>query len=237
MAYYMRAEVYKKLGYTREAVWDCIKFLGRNYSSGTVSESFGLLDVLKLGIGVAGINVSNLVEAVGTVKDAVGTEKEAADSASFVMKKSKAEQEIIAFGVPRLLDELIEGYSPERIYDDASFYNLALRWLENNSPEKGYYIGFVQLLLKNFNEAIQGFDSAITNNPENPNPYYFRGIAFIKKMEKTGNMETSTASKGSYLDFIQALKNGFKWRICPGCGYKTDSKLNYCMLCGKRLLV
>jgi len=230
MAYYMRAEVYKKLGMPRESVWDCIKFLERGGSSDMESDSFGLLDAAKFGLGIAGIDVSDFTDVVETVKEKAGI-------ARFETKRIKAQQEIVAFGIPRLLEELIEGYSPERTYDDTRFYFLALRWLEKNNPESGYYIGFVQLLLKNFDEAIRGFDAAITHEHEKPNAYYFRGISFIKKMEKTENMETSRALPGANSDFAQALKNDSKWRICPRCGYRTDSKLNYCMLCGMKLLV
>lgn len=94
------------------------------------------------------------------------------------------------------------------------------------------------LLLKDFDKAIERFDETIIEDPANPNAYYFRGVAFIKKMEQTEDREVSSRllEKASS-DFSQTLKNGFQWRICPGCGYRTDSTVSYCMLCGRKLLM
>ena len=230
MTYYMRAEVYKKLGRTRESVWDCIRFLEMECkSSGTGSISLGPLDAAKMGIDIAGIDMPDFLGVLETAKGAI-------NSARFELKRIKMQGEIISFGIPTLLEELMKGYSPDGNYDDAHFYFLALRWLENNSPEKRCYIGFVQLLLKNFDKATEEFEQAIVEDPANPNAYYFRGVALINRTKKTGDREFASRHLGAYSDFCQALENGFKWRICPECGYRTDITLNYCMLCGAQLL-
>jgi tetratricopeptide (TPR) repeat protein len=232
LSYYVRAEVYKELGMTREAVWDCIKFLEMDRRfPGKGADSFGLLDAAKLGTDIAGVDV------LSSILNVLGTVKEQNDVASFEAKKIKMRKEIVSFGIPSLLEELIEGYSPERNYDDVSFYWLALHWLEENSAEKRHYVAFARLLLKDFDNAIVGFDEAIVEDPAKPDAYYFRGVAFLKKVGKTADGESASGNSGAYLDFCQALKNGFKWRVCPGCGYRTTSELNYCMLCGTKLLV
>jgi len=200
MAYYKRAEVYKKLGKIREAVWDCIKFLETDRRT------------------------------PGTAKDLKEALKEGINIARMDLQRNKMKEEILSFGIPTLLEELIEGYDPEGKYNDTHFYDLALSWLEKSSPKNGYYIGFVQLLKKDFGKAIKAFDEAIKENPENPHAYYFRGVALIKK-EKVKEL-----SERAYSNFEQALKSGFKWRICPECGYRTSSTMNFCMRCGIKLL-
>jgi tetratricopeptide (TPR) repeat protein len=213
MAYFMRSEAYKKLGMAREAAWDCIKFLEiDNSSPGTTFD---------------------ISSVVGIVKGVVDFASDLSKSARVSEMRVQAQQEIFSFGIPKLLEEIMEGYLPEGEYDDIRFYRLALGWVE-----KGYYRGFAHLLLKDFDEAIEEFDEAIIKDPANPNAHYFRGVTFLKKMEKDENREASSGYlERAYSDFGQALKNGFKCRICPGCGYRTDSALGYCMLCGRKLLV
>lgn len=214
MAYYKRAEAYKGLGRIREAVWDYIKFLQLDH------------------------------RMPGMAQDAKEAFKEAINIARMDWQRDRAKDEILSFGIPNLLEEIIEGYDPEGEYTDTSFYDLALSLLEASSPRDGYHIGFVRLLKKDFNKAIKEFDKAIKENPENPNAYYFRGIALIKKMkmiEKKGSIlrpikKIKEFSEEVYSNFKQALKRGFKWRICPGCGYRTSSMTNFCMRCGKKLI-
>jgi len=205
MAYYKRAEVYEKLGKTREAVWDYIKFLEVDHRiPGTAQD---LKEALKEGINIARMD----------------------------LQRNKGKEEILSYGVPSLLVELIEGYDPEGTYTDNRFYDLSLSWLEKSPTKNRYYTGFVQLMKKDFDKAIKDFDKAIEENPENPNTYYFRGIALIKKMKTLGKFKE--VSEEALSNFEQALRKGFRWRICPGCGYRTSSTLNFCMRCGKNLLV
>jgi len=213
MAYYMRAEVYKKLGKDREAVWDCIRFLEADRRTpGTAQD---LKEALREGINVARME----------------------------SQRNKMKAEILSFGVPILLEELIDGYDPEEEYKDTRFYGIALSWLEGNSPRNWCHIGFVQLLRKNLDDAIKGFDEAIKENPEDSNAHYFMGITLSKKIKLIkkkgfilGGLEKAEElSKEAISSFHQALKRG-KWRICVECGWRTASAMNYCMRCGKILL-
>jgi len=214
MAYYKRAETYKAMGKTREAVWDYVKFLEVDHRSPDMAED--LDDALK----------------------------EAFHIARRGWQRDKAKQEIMAFGLPNLLEELMEGYDPGGEYADAGFYKLALSLLDPGSPENRCYIGFVQLLRKDLNGALEEFDGAIEENPENPDAHYFRGVVLSKMMELTEKKGTTSGrarkmkelSDGAGSNFERALEMGFKWRVCPGCGYRTSSTMNFCMRCGKKLL-
>ena len=214
MAYYKRAETYKAMGKAREAVWDYVKFLEVDHRSPDMAED--LDDALK----------------------------EAFSIARRGWQRDKAKQEIMAFGVPNLLEELMEGYDPGGEYADAGFYKLALSLLDPSSPENRCYIGFLQLLKKDYSRALEEFDRAIEESPENPDACYFRGVVLAKTMElieKKGSMsgrvdELSELSKEACSNFERALEMGFKWRVCPGCGYRTASTMNFCMRCGKKLL-
>ncbi len=215
MAYYKRAETYKAMGKAREAVWDYVKFLEVDHRSPDMAED--LDDALK----------------------------EAFSIARRGWQRDKAKQEIIAFGIPNLLDELMEGYDPVGEYADTGFYKLALSLLDPGSPENRYYIGFVQLLKKDYTKALKEFDIALEENPERPDAYYFRGVVLAKMIEfieKKGSTSGRAGKMRELFDeacsnFEQALKRGFEWRVCPGCGYRTSSTMNFCMRCGKKLLV
>ena len=215
MAYCKRAEAHKRLGNSREAVWDYIKFLEVDR------------------------------RAPGTAQDLKEALKEGINIARMDWQRNEAKGEITSYGVPNLIEELVERYDPAGEYNDKRFYELALSWLEGSSPKNCNYIGFAQLLKKDFDKSIKELDKAIKDSPENPNAYYFIGVALIKKMkmiEKKGTILRRTEkikelSQGAYSNFEQALKRGFKWRICPECGYRTSSTVNFCMRCGKKLLV
>lgn len=215
MAYYKRAEAYKGMGRIREAVWDYVKFLEVDHRIPGMAED--LDDVLKEAFSIAR-------------KD---------------WQRNKARQEILTFGIPKLLEELMEGYDPEGEYKDTKFYDLALSLLDPGSPENRYYIGFVRLLREDFDKATEDFDGAIEKAPENPDAHYFRGIVLVKKMkllEKNARRsrhveKMKELSEAAYSSFEQALRRGFKWRICPKCGYRTASTMNFCMRCGKPLLL
>jgi len=211
-AYYGRAEAYRKLGKEREAVWDCIRFL----------------EVDRRGPGAA--------------QDPLEVVKESISMAGVLMQRDNAKSAILSFGVPRILDEMIVGYDPSQEYKDSHFYDLALSWLEEKAGGHCFYTGFVKLLKKKYDEAMKELDEAIGENPENPDQYYFRGIALMKKMraeskvpfERLKYMGEIREGASSY--FEQALVKGYKGKICPGCGYRTSSPMNFCLRCGERLL-
>jgi len=214
MAYYRRAEVYKRLGKMREAVWDHIKFLEVDHRMPGMAQE--LQEALKEGINIARMD----------------------------WQRNAAKQEILSFDIPNILEELIEGYDPEGEYSDSHFYDLSLSNIDVSSPQNRYYTGFVHLVRKDFDEAIQEFDKAIEANPENPDAYYLRGAALIgkvKMIDRKGPKSISLEKVKELTDlahsnFEEALKRSFKWRICPGCGYRTSSAVNYCMRCGTNLL-
>jgi len=213
MAYRKRAEVYKAMGRTREAVWDLIRFL----------------------------EVDRRIP--GMAEDLDDVVKEAFNIARMGMQRDGARQEILAFGIPNLLEELMEGYDPQGKYTETKFYDLALSSLDAGSPKNMYYIGFLLLLKKDFDKAMEEFDKAIEENPENPDAYYFRGVVLVKKMKlfekkafRSKQMEKiKKLSEAAHSDFEQALRMGFMWGICPDCGYRTSSAVNFCMRCGKPL--
>jgi tetratricopeptide (TPR) repeat protein len=211
MAYHRRAEAYKGLGKTREAVWDYIKFLEVDH---------------------------RMPGMAGDFKEAV---KESINIARMDWQRDRVKDEIISFGVPALLDELMEGYDPEGEYSDTRFYDLALSWLERSPGENRHYVGFVLLLKGDFDKAIREFDEAIKEDPKNPNTYYFNGVTLLKKMKKFKPMrrmrKVEELSEMARMNFEQAMKKGFEWRVCPECGYRTPSKTNFCMRCGEKLLV
>ena len=215
MAYYKRAEAYKGLGRSREAVWDYINFLEVDHRGpGRAQE---LQEALKEGINIARMD----------------------------WQRDRVKDEIRAFGIQNLLEELMEAFDPEGEYTDTRFYDLALSNIDVSSPENRYYTGFVHLIKKDFDKAIKEFDRAIGENPKNPNAYYFKGVALIGKVKMIGGRgsksrrleKVNEISDLAHSSFDEALKRGFKWRICPECGFRTSSTVNYCMRCGKPLLV
>jgi hypothetical protein len=74
---------------------------------------------------------------------------------------------------------------------------------------------------------MKELDAAIGVYPDNPDQYYLRGVALMKR---TGARD---AARGF---FEQSLAKGYAGRICPGCGYRTSSAMNFCMRYGERLL-
>jgi tetratricopeptide (TPR) repeat protein len=196
-ASYGRAEAYRNLGKEREAVWDYIRFL----------------EVDRRG--------------PGDVQDALGVLKESVGMARVFMQRDKAKSAILSFGVPRILDELIVAYDPGREYEDTHFYDLALSWLKEKAGGHHYYTGFVLLLKKKYDEAMKELDAAIGVYPDNPDQYYLRGVALMKR---TGARDEARGF------FEQSLAKGYGGRICPGCGYRTSSAMNFCLRCGESLL-
>jgi tetratricopeptide (TPR) repeat protein len=214
MAYYNRAEVYKRLGKTREAVWDYIKFLEVDHRLPGMAEE--LHEVLKEGINIARMD----------------------------WQRNAAKQEILSFGITRLLEELIEGYDPEKDYPDSEFYELALSSIEASSPQNRVYTGFIHLLRRDYNKAVKEFDKTIEANPKTPDAYYLRGVSYLGKVKILGAKRSRSMSSEkvkeltelAHLNFEETAKKGSKWRICLGCGYRTSSTVNYCIRCGTKLL-
>jgi tetratricopeptide (TPR) repeat protein len=214
MAYYRRAETHKRLGKDREAISDYIKFLEADRRQPDMAED--LDDALK----------------------------EAVKIARRGWERDRAKEAITSFGIPGLIEELIEGYDPKREYPDRRFYDLALSWLRASPESRACHIGFVQLLKGDFDEAIKEFDRCIGENPEEPDAYYFRGVALLNKRriaESKGLVldreeKMRRLSEQAYESFVQALERDRDLRICPECGYRTSSHPNFCMYCGKKLL-
>lgn len=215
MAYYKRAEAYKGLGRSREAVWDYIKFLEVDHRGPGMAQE--LQEALKEGINIARMD----------------------------WQRDRVKDEIRAFGIQNLLEELMEAFNPEGEYTDTRFYDLALSNIDVSSPENRYYAGFIHLIKKDFDEAIKEYDKAIKENPENPDVYYFRGVALVRKVKMIEKKRSTSRrlekvkvlSDLARSNFNEALRRGFRWRVCPECGYRTSSTVNYCMRCGKPLLV
>jgi tetratricopeptide (TPR) repeat protein len=234
-AYWLRAQIYKKMGKAREAVSDCIKFLEVDRKLAVAypdsSESLGPGQVAQIGMNLAGIPIG------AEVLDFLGIVKEQVDISRYESLKINAKDEIAFFGIPALLDELIEDYSPEQTYPDIVFYDLALTRLKENTPQKKYYEGFAHLLLNDYEKATEAFDQAIEENSQNSNVYYLRGVASIKKIKKSENKEqVSVYLESAHRDFYQSLKNDAIHRICVKCGLREKSGLSFCMLCGSRLI-
>lgn len=214
MAYYLRAEAYRKMGMKREAILDCIKFLETDRRQPDMVEDYR--DVMK----------------------------EAFKMARRGWDKDRVKEEIIAFGIPTLLDELIEAYDPKREYADKQFYQLALSWLNGCETRDTYRIGFVQLLRGKLDEAIEELNRSVEEFPDEPLQYYLRGVAYLgkKRLEEGkasifGSKErTGEFSQLAHESFRMAVEKGPGLRLCPDCGYKASSTTNFCMHCGGRLL-
>lgn len=214
MAYHGRAEAYMKLGRRREAVWDCIKFLETDRRQPDMAED--LDDVLR----------------------------ESMKMARRGWEKDRVRDEIVSYGIPDLIDELIEGYDPRGEYPDHRFYQLASSWLVENLKEDSLRIGFIHLLRGRYDEAIEEFDRGIVAGSGTPEAYYFRGVALLGKKKKAEGKrgvfnrgESAEELSGrAREDFKQALKGGYGWRLCPGCGYRASSETSFCANCGSKLL-
>ncbi len=214
MAYYRRAEAYRKMGREKEAVLDCIRFLEADRRQPDMVEDYN--DVVK----------------------------EAFKMASRGWDQDRVKEEIIAFGVPALLDELIEAYDPRREYADKKFYQLALSWLNDGKVRDARRIGFVQLLRGKYDEAIKELNKSVAESPDEPVSYYLRGVAYLgkKRLEEGkssifGSKErASEFSQQAHESFKQAIDKDLNLRLCPDCGYRAASPTNFCMHCGGRLL-
>jgi tetratricopeptide (TPR) repeat protein len=214
MAYYRRAEAYRKLGKIREVISDCIRFLETDRRQPDMAEDFD--DALK----------------------------EAFKIARRGWEQDRAKEEIISFGIPALLDELIEEYDPRREYADKRFYQLSLSWLGESPARDARRIGFVQLLRGKFDEAIEELNRSVEESPEDPDTYYFKGVALLGK-RKTEESKRGIFKRGERAEelsqrarenFEQAIKRNQSLRLCPDCGYRTSSRTNFCIHCGSRLL-
>ncbi|RLG96247.1 hypothetical protein DRO27_02750 [Candidatus Bathyarchaeota archaeon] len=214
MAYYRRAEAYRKLGKNREAIWDYIKFLETDRRQPDMVDDFK------------------------------GAMKEAVKIARRDLEKDRVKEEIISFGIPGLIDELIEGYDPLKEYADKHFYRLALSWLEGNLKQDTRRIGFVKVLSGEYEEAIKEFDRGFEETPGTPDTHYFKGIAILslKKRAEGGRRIFSRGESMERLSerarecFEQALMMGYGWRLCPACGCRGLSETSFCAHCGGKLL-
>jgi len=214
MAYYRRAEAYRKMGREREAILDCIRFLETDRRQPDMVEDYN--DVVK----------------------------EAFRMARRGWEKDRVKEEIIAFGIPPLLDELIEAYDPRREYADKQFYQLAFSWLNGCEVRDSRRIGFVQLLRGKLDEAIEELNRSVAESPDEPVSYYLRGVAYLGKKRLEEGKTSIFGSKEKAIEFSQQALESFKQaidkdpnlRLCPDCGYRASSRTNFCMHCGGRLL-
>jgi tetratricopeptide (TPR) repeat protein len=212
MAYLRRAETLRRLGREKEAAWDLVKFV--EYDRRGPDNPEDLDDVIREAIKIARMD----------------------------MQRNNVKDEIVVYGIPRLLDEMMMGYDPRTEYKDKKFYNLALSWLRKHPEHDGLYEGFIRLIKGDLNGALEKFKGAIERDPEDPHPYYFTGIALIKKSDKgrksslrqlDSEKETSVKVRSM---FESALSKGLKGRVCSSCGYRDFSSANFCLRCGKELL-
>jgi tetratricopeptide (TPR) repeat protein len=193
MAYYQRAQVHKRLGSARMAVWDCVQFLEAD---------------------------RRMPEMVGDGKEAL---REAVNLARTELQRTKAKEEILAYGIGNLLDEMIGAYDPDAEHNDTRLYALALSWLRKHSPEDAYHIGFVHLLRKEVDQALRHFDKAAEADPHNPQLHYLRGATFTAKigtLKKRGHVdrhkgEAARLSDAARSSFHQALMHGLGSSVCP----------------------
>jgi tetratricopeptide (TPR) repeat protein len=211
MAYLLRSETLNRLGREREAAWDLVKFV--EYDRRIPDNPEDLDDVIR----------------------------EAVKIARWDMQRKGAKDELVFYGIPKLLKEMMSGYDPRVDYKDKKFYNLALSWLRKHPEHDGHYEGFIMLIKGNLNGAINKFKETIKKNPENPHPYYFMGIALLQKSSRgrssrlTNTLRTK-ASEKVFLMFKSALNQGLEGRVCLNCGYRAFSTANFCLRCGNEML-
>lgn len=231
LPYALRADVNQKLGRDKEAAIDYIKFLELERESPILQHnSIEPLDIIKTGVKFAGMSdASDVIDLLEITKQQI-------DAFRYNMLLSKAQAGIIGFGIPRLLDELIENYSPDEKYEDYSFYKLALAWLEINNPEKKHYIGFIQLLLNNLEMALVEINEAIIVQ-RNSFLNYLRGVICLKIVRKIQNNEVDEKySQNASKDFMLFLQDHPKSSVCPTCGHKENLRLAFCRICGSKML-
>ena len=190
-----------------------------------------LSKLLKTGMELAGVSAAaNAIDLLKFTKTQV-------DILRYNNLILKAQSGIISFGIPRLLDNLIENYSPYDKHEDYSFYKLASSWLESNCPEKKHFIGFVQLLLNNLERALAEINEAITGQ-RNSLLNYLRGVICLKIKRRIQNNEVAEKYSANALkDFLLFLQDHPKSGVCPNCGHKENSRLAFCRICGARMLI
>lgn len=214
LAYYHRAHVYQKLGKMREAVNDYAMFLEVD---------------------------SRGYEGAEDVKELVSA---SIKNAQLMMQRDGVKNAIRSYGLERIVDELMEEYDPKKAYSSSELYKLILSDLKKASPKPWHYLGFIQLIRSKINEALDGFDHAIEENPRDPILYYFKAVTLLKNIENVSgsNMifrkdeKIKELSLNAHSNFMQALKNGLGSKLCLNCGYTTrNPELGFCMYCGTKL--
>jgi tetratricopeptide (TPR) repeat protein len=212
MAYLRRAETLRKLGREKEAAWDLVKFV--EYDRRGPDNPGDLDDVIKEAFKIARID----------------------------MQRKDVKDELVVYGIPKLLDEIMAGFDPRADYGDKKFYKLALSWLRKHPEHDGRYEGFIRLIKGDLNGAINKFKEAIEGDPEDPRPYYFTGIALLRKLSRgrrppLRHLESEEELSGRVRSmFESAISRGLEGRICSSCGYRDFSSANFCLRCGKELL-
>ena len=212
MAYLRRAETLKRLGREREATWDLVKFM--EYDRRIPDNPGDLKEVIRESIKIARMD----------------------------MQRKDIRNEIVSYGIPKLLDEMMESYDPRAEYKDKKFYDLTLSWLREEPGHDGRYAGFVRLITGDPDRAIGEFKAAIEGDPGDPYPYYFTGVSLLKKtgrerkllFGRTEGVEELSGNARSMFEL--ALSRGLKGGVCPSCGHREYSVANFCLRCGKELL-
>lgn len=211
MAYLRRAETLRRLGREREAVWDLVKFI--EYDRRGPDKTEGVSDVIREGLKIARME----------------------------MQRTDVRREIVSYGIPKLLDEMMEGYDLEAHYGDKRFYDLALAWLKDEPHRNYHYSGFVKLVKNDLKRAMLDLKTAVERHPEDPYPYYLIGIAMLKSRKRRRPYKGRTGSPEGLSEkvhdwFEQALRWGLEGRICPGCGHRSSSEVSFCLRCGSELM-
>jgi tetratricopeptide (TPR) repeat protein len=213
VAYLGRSDAYKMAGRTREAVLDLIKFLETDRRQPDMAED--LDDALR----------------------------EAVKIARRGWERDRVEAEIVSYGIPVLLDDLLKEYDPNKEYSDKRFYKLAFKWLDEESDRDGRHIGFVQVLRGRYDEALKELSRWVEAHPDDSDSHYLRGVACLGKMKDGRAGSRVRGEVGvplhhlAHESFEQAVKADPRWRLCPVCGYRTVLQMIFCMHCGGRLLI
>jgi tetratricopeptide (TPR) repeat protein len=214
MAYYHRAQSYLKQGQMRAAVTDFAQFLEVDHRGYEGAE-----DVKEL--VVASIKNARLTSQRDAIKHALRS-----------------------YGIDRLITELIEEYNPQHEYPHTKLYALLISDLQHATPTPWASLGFIQLLRNHLDDALDAYDRAIDETPGDPEPYYFTGVALLKKIAQVQTSRLvfkkpahiTELSLKAHASFMQALTQGFNARLCLTCGYKTSHPdVGFCMYCGTTL--